>query len=125
MVASWGAVVSCPGMRTASVSSSLIGSLRVLLGLDTELPHGASKDPSPVADWELNRLKLRSFVDFSMNAISSVRAIHTLIEHIDNVVINEEVPCSLLLKYLMTFTCRQNNSFPYATASFFCSLKSR
>uniref|UniRef100_A0A915BLE1 GPI transamidase component PIG-S n=1 Tax=Parascaris univalens TaxID=6257 RepID=A0A915BLE1_PARUN len=91
VVASWGAVVSCPGMRAASVSSSVIGSLRVLLGLDTELPHGASKDPSPVADWELNRLKLRSFVDFSMNAISSVRAIHTLIEHIDNIVINEEV----------------------------------
>ncbi|VDK49249.1 unnamed protein product [Anisakis simplex] len=91
VVASWGAIVSCCGRETSSVSSSLIASLRILLGLDSELPYGASKQPSPVSEWELRRLKLRSFVDFSMNAMSSVRAIHMLIAQIDNIVINDEV----------------------------------
>ncbi|VDM26967.1 unnamed protein product [Toxocara canis] len=94
VVASWGAVVSCSSKRSSSVSVSTIASLRVLLGLDTELPAGASKDPSPVSEWELSRLKLRSFVDFSMNAISSVEAIHNLIVQIDNIVINDEVASS-------------------------------
>lgn len=74
-----------------TVSQSLIGALRVLLGLDTELPYSTGRYPSPIADWELSRLRLRSFVDSSMNAISSVRAIHNLVAQISNVVINDEV----------------------------------
>lgn len=91
VVASWGAVVSHQGGKFSTVSQSLIGALRVLLALDTDLPYASGRDPSPVSEWELNRMKLRSFVDCSMNAISSVQAIHRLISQIDNIVINDEV----------------------------------
>lgn len=91
VVASWGAVVSSRHGNAEAVSQSMIGALRVLLGLDTELPYGATRHPSPVSEWELNRLKLRSFVDCSMNAITSVQAIHKLIAQIDSIVINDEV----------------------------------
>lgn len=89
VIASWGSLTFTGGKMT--VSQSLIGALRVLLGLDTELPYMTQRHPSPVADWELNRLKLRSFVDCSMNAITSVQAIHNLVAQIDNIVINDEV----------------------------------
>uniref|UniRef100_A0A0N5AUJ9 GPI transamidase component PIG-S n=1 Tax=Syphacia muris TaxID=451379 RepID=A0A0N5AUJ9_9BILA len=89
VVASWGSVTFAGGEM--SVSQSLVATLRVLLGLDTDLPPMSERYPSPIAEWELNRLKLRSFVDCSMNAMTSVQAIHNLVAQIDNIVINDQV----------------------------------
>lgn len=65
--------------------------MRVLFGLDTDLPVSFDRLSLPVAKWEIKRIKLRSFIDCSISGISSIAAIHKLISQIDNIVINEEV----------------------------------
>ncbi|VDN28447.1 unnamed protein product [Gongylonema pulchrum] len=72
VVASWGAILCGGGQGHFAISQSMIGAMRVLFGLDTEIPAAASRAPMPVANWEIGRLKLRSFIDSSINAISSV-----------------------------------------------------
>lgn len=96
VVASWGAVLSYGAQRHFAVNQSVIAAMRVLFGLDTDIPVTADRAPIPVARWEISRLKLRSFIDCSINGISSVAAIHKLVSQIDNIVINEEVFRSLL-----------------------------
>lgn len=91
VVASWGALVSYGGQKRLAVNQSVIAAMRVLFGLDTDLPVSSARSPLPVATWEIKRIKLRSFIDCSINGISSVAAIHKLISQIDNIVINEEI----------------------------------
>lgn len=91
VVASWGALLSYSGNKHLAVNQSVIAALRVLFGLDTDLPVSYNRLPLPVAKWEIRRIKLRSFIDCLINGISSVAAIHKLISQIDNIVINEEV----------------------------------
>ncbi|CAG9534148.1 unnamed protein product [Cercopithifilaria johnstoni] len=91
VVASWGALLSYGGRKHLAVNQSIIAAMRVLFGLDTDLPVSYDRLPLPVAKWEIKRIKLRSFIDCSINGISSVAAIHKLISQIDNIVINEEV----------------------------------
>ncbi|VDN56286.1 unnamed protein product [Dracunculus medinensis] len=90
-IASWGAVVASNDLINTSISHAMIASLRVLFGLDSDLPYQFNRCPSPLADWELERLKLRAFVDCAMNGISSVRAMHMLVAEIDNIVISDEI----------------------------------
>uniref|UniRef100_A0A915PX87 GPI transamidase component PIG-S n=1 Tax=Setaria digitata TaxID=48799 RepID=A0A915PX87_9BILA len=91
VVASWGALLSHGGHKRLAVNQSVIAAMRVLFGLDTDLAASANRLPLPIADWEIRRIKLRSVIDCSVNAISSVAAIHKLISQIDNIVINEEI----------------------------------
>uniref|UniRef100_A0A0R3S5V3 GPI transamidase component PIG-S n=1 Tax=Elaeophora elaphi TaxID=1147741 RepID=A0A0R3S5V3_9BILA len=91
VVASWGALLSCGGKKRLAVNQSVIAAMRVFFGLDSDLPVSYDRLPLPVAKWEIKRIKLRSFIDCSINGISSVAAIHKLISQIDNIVINEEV----------------------------------
>lgn len=76
-----------------AVNQSLIAAMRVLFGLDTYLPVSYHRLPLPVAKWEIIRIKMRSFIDCSINGMLSVAAIHKLISQIDNIVINEEICC--------------------------------
>lgn len=55
VVAAWGGV--CTFDFAPEVS--LVGMLRVLLGMDSSLPAGWHRVPSPVSGWELRRLHLR------------------------------------------------------------------
>ncbi|EFO28331.1 hypothetical protein LOAG_00150 [Loa loa] len=91
VVASWGALLSYAGQRRLAVNQSVIAAMRALFGLDTDLPVSSDRSPLPVANWEIKRIKLRSFVDCSINGMSSVAAIHKLVSQIDNIVINEEM----------------------------------
>ena len=68
VVAAWGAVIP----RNELTSSRAIASLRVLLGLDSELISGWTRDPVPLAEWELTRLKMRAIVDNTMRSITDV-----------------------------------------------------
>ncbi|VDK88552.1 unnamed protein product [Litomosoides sigmodontis] len=91
VVASWGALLSYNGNKYLTVNQSVIAAMRILFGLDTDLPVSCDRLPLPVAKWEIKRIKLRSFIDCLINGISSVAAIHKLISQIDNIVINEEI----------------------------------
>uniref|UniRef100_A0AAF5PH84 Uncharacterized protein n=1 Tax=Wuchereria bancrofti TaxID=6293 RepID=A0AAF5PH84_WUCBA len=91
IIASWGALLSYGGEKRLAVNQSVIAAMRVLFGLDTNLPVSFDRLPLPVAKWEIKRIKLRSFIDCSISGISSVAAIHKLISQIDNIVINEEI----------------------------------
>lgn len=91
VVASWGALLSYGGKKRLAVNQSVIAAMRVLFGLDTDLPVSYDRLPLPVAEWEIKRIKLRSFIDYSISGISSVAAIHKLISQINNIVIKEEV----------------------------------
>ncbi|KAL3982233.1 Phosphatidylinositol-glycan biosynthesis class S family protein [Acanthocheilonema viteae] len=91
VVASWGALLSYGGKKRLAVNQSVIAAMRVLFGFDTDLPISYDRLPLPVAKWEIKRIKLRSFIDCSINGISSLATIHKLISQIDNIVINEEV----------------------------------
>ncbi|KAK0397768.1 hypothetical protein QR680_002260 [Steinernema hermaphroditum] len=50
-----------------------------------------TKNPSPVSNWEIERLKLRSFVDNTMRCISSVEAIHQLTRNIATLAVSNYV----------------------------------
>ncbi|KAK0397771.1 hypothetical protein QR680_002260 [Steinernema hermaphroditum] len=65
--------------------------IQVLLGMDSELDAVYSKNPSPVSNWEIERLKLRSFVDNTMRCISSVEAIHQLTRNIATLAVSNYV----------------------------------
>ncbi|OZC07479.1 hypothetical protein X798_05535 [Onchocerca flexuosa] len=89
VVASWGALLSYGGQKLLAVNQSVIAAMRILFGLDTDLPISSKRSPLPVANWEIRRIKLRSFIDCSINGMSSVAAIHKLISQIDNIVANK------------------------------------
>ncbi|VDN02852.1 unnamed protein product [Thelazia callipaeda] len=91
VVASWGALFSTRDSGSLIVDESVIAAMRVLFGLDTDLPNTAQRLPLPVAEWEIRRMKLRSFIDCSINAISSVGAIKKLVSQISSIVISDEV----------------------------------
>lgn len=91
IVASWGALLSYGGEKRLALNQSVVAAMRVLFGLDTDLPVSFDRLSLPVAKWEIKRIKLRSFIDCSISGISSIAAIHKLISQIDNIVINEEV----------------------------------
>ncbi|VIO86798.1 Uncharacterized protein BM_BM5798 [Brugia malayi] len=91
IVASWGALLSYGGEKRLALNQSVVAAMRVLFGLDTDLPVSFDRLSLPVAKWEIKRIKLRSFIDCSISGISSIAAIHKLISQIDNIVINEEI----------------------------------
>lgn len=91
VVASWGALFSYDGKKPSNVDQSVIAAMRVMFGLDTQFPVTTYRSPLPVAEWEISRIKLRSFIDCSINGISSVTAIDNLMSEIDNIVISDEV----------------------------------
>ncbi len=101
VIASWGSVsIPIAPSDGDALSVAVLGALRVLLGLDTELPAGSDKDTVPLAEWELRRLALRSFVDNAMHTMSSVEAMRRLADGISNVVVSDEVSpsyCSRLI----------------------------
>ncbi|EJW82623.1 hypothetical protein WUBG_06468 [Wuchereria bancrofti] len=72
IIASWGALLSYGGEKRLAVNQSVIAAMRVLFGLDTNLPVSFDRLPLPVAKWEIKRIKLRSFIDCSISGISSV-----------------------------------------------------
>ncbi|MFH4977265.1 hypothetical protein AB6A40_003974 [Gnathostoma spinigerum] len=91
VIASWGALITSKHNDSTSASSRLIAALRALFGFDTDLPHGSKRSSSPISEWELERLKLHAYVDCLMNTVSSVHAMHDLVDQIDNVIIDDEI----------------------------------
>ncbi|VDO83510.1 unnamed protein product [Heligmosomoides polygyrus] len=78
-VASWGAVVP------------RIAALRILLGVDSELPSTWKRATVPLTVWETDRMRLRAILDNAMRAMSAVRALKALTVKITNVVIGDDV----------------------------------
>ncbi|TMS37339.1 hypothetical protein L596_004292 [Steinernema carpocapsae] len=107
-IASWGGIVApkrfdedSDSKLRSSASQNVLGVLRVLLGMDSDLDAMHSRDAAPVSDWEIERLKLRSFVDNTMRCVSSIEAIHQLTGSIDNIAVSNYV--SQLVNSSVTF----------------------
>uniref|UniRef100_A0A7I4YKM2 GPI transamidase component PIG-S n=1 Tax=Haemonchus contortus TaxID=6289 RepID=A0A7I4YKM2_HAECO len=94
-VASWGAVVPRIGLgeteESAQPGARVLGALRVLLGVDSDLPSTWKRSSVPLAVWEVDRMRLRAILDNSMRAISAVKALKALTVKITNVVISDDV----------------------------------
>ncbi|VDM59076.1 unnamed protein product [Angiostrongylus costaricensis] len=94
-VASWGAIIPriCVGETSEDpqTAARILSALRVLLGVDSDLPASWKRAPVPLADWEIERMRLRAILDNAMRAISAVSALKALTEKITNVVINDDV----------------------------------
>lgn len=94
-VASWGAIIPriCVGeaSENAQTAARILAALRVLLGVDSDLPSSWKRAPVPLADWEIERMRLRAVLDNAMRAISAVNALKALTEKITNIVINDDV----------------------------------
>ncbi|KIH48141.1 hypothetical protein ANCDUO_21793, partial [Ancylostoma duodenale] len=94
-VASWGAIIPriCLGetQEDAQPAARVLAALRVLLGVDSELPVTWKRAPVPLAEWEVERMRLRAVLDNAMRAMSAVSALKALTEKITNVVIGDDV----------------------------------
>ncbi|KAL6739726.1 hypothetical protein Aduo_013147 [Ancylostoma duodenale] len=94
-VASWGAIIPriCLGetKEDAQPAARVLAALRVLLGVDSELPVTWKRAPVPLAEWEVERMRLRAVLDNAMRAMSAVSALKALTEKITNVVIGDDV----------------------------------
>uniref|UniRef100_A0A0K0CXZ3 FeoB-type G domain-containing protein n=1 Tax=Angiostrongylus cantonensis TaxID=6313 RepID=A0A0K0CXZ3_ANGCA len=94
-VASWGAIIPriCVGETSEDpqTAARILSALRVLLGVDSDLPASWKRAPVPLADWEIERMRLRAILDNAMRAISAIGALKALTEKITNVVINDDV----------------------------------
>ncbi|KJH52103.1 hypothetical protein DICVIV_01682 [Dictyocaulus viviparus] len=94
-VASWGAIIPRiyigETTRKTETAARVLAALRILLGVDSELPLSWKRDPVPLADWEIERMRIRAVVDNAMRAISAINALKALTEKISNVVINDDV----------------------------------
>uniref|UniRef100_A0A1I7XC29 Peroxisome biogenesis protein 2 n=1 Tax=Heterorhabditis bacteriophora TaxID=37862 RepID=A0A1I7XC29_HETBA len=75
VIASWGAIIP----RSEYTEERILAAIRVLLGVDTDLSSGWVRDPVPIADWEIDRLRLRAIVDNSMRSISAIGALKVFI----------------------------------------------
>lgn len=94
-VASWGAVVPRIGngetQENAQPAARLLAALRILLGVDSELPSTWKRATVPLTVWETDRMRLRAILDNAMRAMSAVRALKALTVKITNVVIGDDV----------------------------------
>ncbi|KAK6041362.1 hypothetical protein COOONC_21133, partial [Cooperia oncophora] len=94
-VASWGAVIPRLGVgetqETAHTAGRVLGALRILIGVDSDLPSTWKRAPIPLAVWEVDRIRLRAVLDNAMRAMSAVSALKALTEKITNVVIGDDV----------------------------------
>ncbi|VDO07011.1 unnamed protein product, partial [Brugia timori] len=102
IVASWGALLSYGGEKRLALNQSVVAAMRVLFGLDTDLPVSFDRLSLPVAKWEIKRIKLRSFIDCSISGISSIAAIHKLISQIDNIVASKTNLAVELISQVLT-----------------------
>ncbi|WKY04510.1 hypothetical protein Q1695_005486 [Nippostrongylus brasiliensis] len=98
VVASWGAIIPrvVSGEKEGGVRTGerVLGALRVLLGVDSELPTTWKRAPVPLSVWEIERMRLRAVLDNAMRAISAVSALKALTEKITNVEIGDDVAAS-------------------------------
>ncbi|VDL77703.1 unnamed protein product [Nippostrongylus brasiliensis] len=98
VVASWGAIIPrvVSGEKEGGVRTGerVLGALRVLLGVDSELPTTWKRAPVPLSGWEVERMRLRAVLDNAMRAISAVSALKALTEKITNVEIGDDVAAS-------------------------------
>ncbi|KAK6747982.1 hypothetical protein RB195_000908 [Necator americanus] len=94
-VASWGAIIPRISLGEtlddAQPAARVLAALRILLGVDSELPATWKRAPVPLAEWEIERMRLRAVLDNAMRAMSAVSALKALTEKITNVVISDDV----------------------------------
>lgn len=94
-VASWGAIIPRISVgetsENAQTAARILAALRVLLGVDSDLPSSWKRAPVPLAEWEIERMRLRAILDNAMRAMSAVGALKALTEKITNIVINDDV----------------------------------
>ncbi|PIO60862.1 hypothetical protein TELCIR_17632 [Teladorsagia circumcincta] len=94
-VASWGAVIPRIGVgetqEAAYPAARVLAALRVLLGVDSDLPTTWKRATVPLSVWEADRMRLRAVIDNAMRAMSAVSALKALTVKITNVVIGDDV----------------------------------
>lgn len=86
-VSEWGGVI----INDDRITSNVLSSLRMLLGIDSHLPSSFKRESSPITQWELTRLSIRSIVDSSLRTKHSIKALRSLIKDIDNLVFSDEL----------------------------------
>uniref|UniRef100_A0A0K0F6D5 GPI transamidase component PIG-S n=1 Tax=Strongyloides venezuelensis TaxID=75913 RepID=A0A0K0F6D5_STRVS len=77
--------------KLKDVTTFLFGSLKTLLGIHSDLLSVYQKTKVPLADWEIQKFKLRFYVDKVLSTIYNIKSTHALIEKVENMEISESV----------------------------------
>ncbi|PAV62694.1 hypothetical protein WR25_20422 [Diploscapter pachys] len=86
-VASWGAILA----KNEKADSQIINAMRMLLGLDSDLLVGWTREAVALCEWEKNRAYLRALLDNAMRAASATRALKKMTENITTIAIKEHI----------------------------------
>uniref|UniRef100_A0A0N5CEJ9 Peptidase_M13_N domain-containing protein n=1 Tax=Strongyloides papillosus TaxID=174720 RepID=A0A0N5CEJ9_STREA len=77
--------------KLKEVTTFLFGSLKTLLGIHSDLLSVYQKTKVPLADWEIQKFKLRFYVDKVLSTIYNIKSTHALIDKVENMEISESV----------------------------------
>ncbi|CEF67033.1 Phosphatidylinositol-glycan biosynthesis class S protein family-containing protein [Strongyloides ratti] len=78
-------------IQLKQVTSFLFGSLKTLLGIHSDLLSIYQKTKTPLSDWEIQKFKLRFFIDKVLSTIHNIKSTHALILKVENMEISENV----------------------------------